>query len=723
MPLLLSTSHHSLLTENSFGNSLIKDSIKFDIEYLSNLISLTDFSFHEFDSIKDYIKSMQEFLRRSQDLQFRNIIKTSDKIFIDAVFKARYCLSLSYLIASDGLASGFEERGVIINKETILNKYPSSKIIIETIGDFAKERKLTPIQNSVISERNSEELQELIKPILMEAPCGEGKTLASLLYSEKLFKHNLINKVIFALPTQITSNNMFIEFNEEYDIPKNWIGIYHSEVLNFLINNKDDENYNPYFEKYENLIYSKPFNISTIDHLLLSLVNGYNYAPRAFGNICNSLVIIDELHYYDSHTLSLIEVLCEILRLLKIPHIIMSATIPSYIKNKFNNEDYLKIQSSGCDLNSIEKNPFNFSYHDKLIYEDDNLSLDFLKIIDENIDKNLGIIVNTVRLSQRLFEDIKKRYPNKQILLYNSQFMKKDRPIKEKLLKYFSNIIYDKSNEEEAKELIKFKFNPNEKFIFIGTQVAEISLNMSFDILVSELAPLDALIQRGGRLHRKMTFNNSKDCDCIQCQKLNDVHKYILHVFETGDYCYPYYTEDDKKEGNIHKYNIINNTREILLKNNKFTFKNSIGMINKVYNSDSFDKENENTKLIFKDKIREDLIFGKNPVFSEENKGELRIQTRNMNIRSIAVLPSCFYYETDYISVRDVITKIYNKNNYKDKFTSGGLSEIMRYMVNVTSKFYYNNKEESVYLGGYCFKIVKLNYTFEKGLYDDDNCS
>jgi len=102
------------------------------------------------------------------------------------------------------------------------------------------------------------------------------------------------------------------------------------------------------------LIYSKPFNISTIDHLLLSLVNGFKYAPRAFGNILNSLIIIDELHYYDQHTIGMVGCLCEILRRLKIPHIIMSATIPAQIKEKFDNE-YQKIQSSGRDNKGNEK--------------------------------------------------------------------------------------------------------------------------------------------------------------------------------------------------------------------------------------------------------------------------------------------------------------------------------------------------------------------------------
>lgn len=397
---------------------------------------------------------------------------------------------------ADGLSSNFEENGIRVNEHDVLDVHPSPKLINDKISKALSGFTLNPIQKYVVEAKQSEDIYELTKPMLLEAPCGEGKTLASLLFSEILFKNDLINKVIFVLPTQVTSNNMFFELNKEYNIPKKWIGLYHSEVLNFLL--KTDDEINPYFEKYKNLIYSKPFNVSTIDHLILSLVNGFKYAPRAFGNILNSLVIIDELHYYDSHTLVLIEVLCEVLRFLKIPHIVMSATIPHFIKNKFDDNEYLKIQSSGCDVNNIEKTPYVFSYHSSTIYDGDDFSEEFYDILKANIDKNIGIIVNTVPQSQDIYNDIKLKFPDVQVLLYNARFMKKDRPIKEKLIKSFSNILYDKYSDEDYELLKEYGFDFNKSFIFIGTQVAEISLNMSFDVMISELAPFDAIIQRGG---------------------------------------------------------------------------------------------------------------------------------------------------------------------------------------------------------------------------------
>ncbi len=705
-------SHHSLLTENSFEGNL-NYSIGFYEDYLINLIQDSEYNLNKFDSMSNYLNFIKNFKVTSHSPKIRGLYNNQ----INLLFKAKYCFLLHYISLADGLSSEFEEYNKTISEELINDVMPSPSVVYDEIKCIDENLVLNPIQELILSIKESDNISDLVKPVLMEAPCGEGKTLASLLFSKVLFKNDLIDKLIFVLPTQVTSNNMYFEFEAEYNIPKSWIGLYHSEVLNFLIKNTD-ESINPYLDKYKNLVYSKQFNISTIDHLLLSLVNGFKHSPKAFGNILNSLVIIDELHYYDSHTLGLIEVLCDVLRFLKIPHIIMSATIPNFIKDKFSGEEYYKIQSSGCDYEGFEKNPFEFLFHDSKIYEEGKFSEEFSSILQENVNNNIGIIVNTVPQSQKIYADIKRLYPEKQVLLYNARFMKKDRPIKEKIIKSFSNILYEKHSEEDLNLLKEYGFDYNEKFIFIGTQVAEISLNMSFDTLISELAPFDALIQRGGRLHRKMTFNNSNDCNCIQCKKLKNNHKFIMHIFETGKYCYPYLTKSNIE--NDYKFNIINNTRKILKKNPRYTFKNSILLMNEVYAENCFE-ENNSIKLEYKNKIKEDIIFGKSPTFSEEDGGQLRIQTRDISVQNISILPAFFEYCGELIFVEDFIHNIYENHNYDNKFTNKGLEKIFECMINVSYSFFKRNSGESFSFGGYTFNVIDLNYKFDIGLFNDEN--
>ncbi len=97
------------------------------------------------------------------------------------------------------------------------------------------DKDLTEIQQKIVKELlNCSDISELVKPLRIEAPCGEGKTLGALLVAKRLLSQNLINKVIFTLPTQVTTNNMVEEFEIEYKIPREWIGVYHSEVMSFF---------------------------------------------------------------------------------------------------------------------------------------------------------------------------------------------------------------------------------------------------------------------------------------------------------------------------------------------------------------------------------------------------------------------------------------------------------------------------------------------------------
>lgn len=714
--LLACISHHSLLTESSFDRLPYLNS--FDEEYLNQLANEFNYKISFTESWITYFERLKKFKRDSQLLKFRN--KWNNQI--DTKFKARYCLMLSYLTASDGIASKIEEENLLNSVDKNLKKwFPSPQDVYQEIIKIEGNKRFTEIQRNVLNELSkSSNIYELSKPLRIEAPCGEGKTLAALLVGKELLMENIINKVIFTLPTQVTSNNMVQEFEEEYGIPKDWIGIYHSEVMGFLVETNDKEqelDFSLSSQKFWNLIYSKPFNISTIDHLLLSLVNGFKFAPRAFGNILNSLIVIDELHYYDSHTVGMIECLCDVLRHLKIPHIIMSATIPNQIKEKFD-EDYKKIQSSGKDNEDNEKNPFIFEYHDTSIDNNEAISEGFLNILDDADDLNIGIIVNTVPKSKKIFTELKQRFPERQILLYNSQFMRKDRPKKEKILRILGKNVFENLKDEEIEFCNKYGFDPNDSFIFIGTQVAEISLNVSFDLILSDLAPLDALIQRGGRLHRKMSFSNNKNCKCPQCDRLNREHIYEFHIFDTGEFCYPYYTKDDDNE---FMKEIIENTRSEIALKPKLTFKNSIEMMNRVYKNENLFSE-FNANISFWEAYKEDLIFGKRPVKNEEDGGQLRIRTRNIEGTVFDVLPQQFEYKNDYIQAEDFIEYLYKNSKFsrKGELNFEGINEITKHMVKISPKQYYklNNGKDRHFEAYKLIKIVCAEYNFENGLVD-----
>lgn len=713
LPLLVCNSHHSLMTNYSWEKVPLLNTDDINLEYLQDYNKKSGYGEIKLTiSWQEYLENLRNFRKNSHRDKFRGKDKSKE---INSCFKAHYCFMLSLITAADGIASSLEARNVDegLFKEEVDKLFPDPKRLSEKISLTININDLTEIQKMVVAKSYSS--IDGYKPLIIEAPCGEGKTLASLLWAKKLFETGKINRVIFTLPTQITSNNMYQEFSTDYGIPKKWVGLYHSELMSFLIDEKEDD-----LEgiKYKNSIYSKPFTISTIDHLLLSLVNGYKFAPRAFGNLQSSLIVIDELHYYDAHTVGMIKCLCTILRDLKIPHIIMSATIPNILKREFSS--YAEIQSNGKDNKGAIKSPYNFVFHKKPLLSDDHqekvatISEEFIELIHKSNEKNIGVIVNTVPKSKCLFKTLRDEFPKMQILLYNSEFMRKDRVIKEKLVKILGKRIDKKLTDKEIRLCEEHGFDPKKPIIFIGTQVAEISLNISFDIILSDLAPLDALFQRGGRLHRKRTYPNSEQCNCKQCKRFEGRHNYELHVFETGEFCYPYYNEVE----DLDMKDVIETTRKIVKENPIFKFRESLDWISEVYsNKEMFEKFNPD--ISFWNVYKEDLIFGGKP--SKDEDGNLRIITREIDVMPFDVLPQSFNYNKELVNPQGFINKIFSNKGFitkNKKLNKKGINEITRHMLKVSNKRYYPVKGKPIYMGDkWLVKTVELDYNFENGLY------
>ena len=99
-------------------------------------------------------------------------------------------------------------------------------------------------------------------------------------------------------------------------------------------------------------------------------------------------------------------------------------------------------------------------------------------------NKKILIVLNTINAAKIVYENLKKEFPNKNCMLLHSQFTLADRKKKEEAFE-------DKNN------------NKNLPDILVATQVVEVSLDIDYDVLITELAPLDSLFQRMGRILRR----------------------------------------------------------------------------------------------------------------------------------------------------------------------------------------------------------------------------
>jgi CRISPR-associated endonuclease/helicase Cas3 len=208
------------------------------------------------------------------------------------------------------------------------------------------------------------------------------------------------------------------------------------------------------------------------------------------GAIASSLVVFDEAHMYrDEFTFSIMRAIMEILYESKIPFVIMTATMPESLeKSLFENiKDYSKI--IGEDVVSSK---LQIKICDEPLYANNEVNIDdeLLGIMKK---KKTLIVLNQVKRAQKIYEEIKKRLGlnENQIVLLHSRFTKKDR----------------ERHENTALSLIPHKENGEVKIpegvgIVVSTQVLEAGIDFSAELLLTEIAPADCLVQRAGRCAR-----------------------------------------------------------------------------------------------------------------------------------------------------------------------------------------------------------------------------
>lgn len=363
--------------------------------------------------------------------------------------------------------------------------------------------------------------------VILEAPMGCGQTEAALMTAEQLAGKQQCAGVFFGLPTQASSNGIFPRVESWVDS----LGQENQEKLSLRLShgkaalNEEfqtlsrnySEGIDPDGEKtkyvYVNEWFSgrkkamlDDFIVGTVDHLLLMALKQKHLMLRHLG-FSKKVVIIDEVHAYDAYMGQYLYMVLQWLGAYRVPTIILSATLPIerrkdlmkyYLKGRgikekdIGNFDFLKTES--YPLLTVSKGSEVESFSD--FQEEKEKKVTLYQLEEENLvdtvkslGKNgavIGIIVNTVGRAQRITKDLLEAFPEEEVHLLHSRFIDTDRIKKE---------------EELLKKIGKNAERPK-RFIVVGTQVIEQSLDIDFDLMISDLCPVDLLIQRIGRLHR-----------------------------------------------------------------------------------------------------------------------------------------------------------------------------------------------------------------------------
>nr|WP_321451040.1 CRISPR-associated helicase Cas3' [uncultured Carboxylicivirga sp.] len=204
-------------------------------------------------------------------------------------------------------------------------------------------------------------------------------------------------------------------------------------------------------------------------------------------------IILDEIHTYSDVTQAIVLKIIEVLKHLGCRIHVGTATMPSILYNRIidilGKDNVLEV---ALDNQELEK----FNRHTIHKIDDWNSANSTISDAIKN-EKKVLVVCNRVKTAQEQYIVLHKQYPEVPILMLHSRFTKGDRNEKEKLL-----LGLDEDNNPTG------DFNTSDKAcIVVSTQVVEVSIDISFDLMVTEAAPLDALAQRFGRVNRKRNEN------------------------------------------------------------------------------------------------------------------------------------------------------------------------------------------------------------------------
>ena len=623
IPVFVVMSHHTQL------HRLIYNSVNKRITYLKNEIIefankriwkfYNDLEFN-YDFVLPLI-SLKNWKELKPTLIFDNFIQQYSKISELGNYKTKAIFSyfFSILQLCDDYSSAHFRKFIEEEdpKEEIYNSVLTN--IEEYIYDLTysqKEFHKIVFNNNIPYSFQKELAAKKEKYNFLFAPCGRGKTEAALWWAYNIKQKYNCDKIIFSLPTQVTCNAMYERFVDEYNFGEKNVGLFHGKsfiALKYRKENQDKFFYDEVDEEtdvksydllrdetFKGNVFFKPITITTIDHIAYSFVHGFNQSDFACGNLQNSIIIFDEVHYYETHTLNVLLRLFFILRKMKIPHLLMTGTAPEFLLKAINKKK--EVYSIVKDDEGLEYQPFTIVKREENILENEDV---FEEIRNDYIDnKKIFIVLNQVEWTQDFYFYLKKYLEENEIepkiVLYHSRFIHKDRVKK----------------EEEMKLLVK-----SSPCIIIATQVIEISLNISSDVMYSQIAPPDAIGQRAGRLNRSGKTHKSNN------------YSYEMKLFNLEKYL-PYPTDIVQKSWENFQEGSI-------------SYKKIKEICDGVYKDTELKKD-----VRYNDYFKKNILFGNKPreIASGDEEGEA-LKIRETNYQTIDVIPQIFESE------------LYQKNN------------------------------------------------------------
>jgi len=326
---------------------------------------------------------------------------------------------------------------------------------------------------------------------ILIAPTGSGKTEAAVGWLKKQLSHSN-GRAYYILPYTASINAMhkrlIKDFSEAEGIDgQQLVGIQHGKLTQYIASLYDEieeQQNTSILKKHEEIkrlreLYTKmiyPIKIAT-PFQLLKFCYGVKGFELGLTELVGAKLIFDEIHAYDEITYAQLLISMKyFIQHLHCQVMVMTATLPAYMMREL--QAVLNVeQPIKADDNLLK----NFDRHRVSVREGDIFEqIDEIKRCYQK-GQRIIVVCNTVHHAQEMYKFVKQKtkIPKSKITLLHSRFHAIDRQKKEKGA-------LDPENQ-----------------ILIGTQAIEVSLDIDYDVMFTEPAPLDALLQRFGRVNRK----------------------------------------------------------------------------------------------------------------------------------------------------------------------------------------------------------------------------
>jgi CRISPR-associated endonuclease/helicase Cas3 len=400
---------------------------------------------------------------------------------------------------------------------------------------------------------------------IIEAPMGLGKTESALSLANRWSTQLGATGLYFALPTRATSNQMLhrirLYLEKQYphsavnlqllqgasalsaefqELKKNQYRQFRPQAVNQDSSDRAGWDGPPSVLAASWFTHRKrgllaPFGVGTVDQALLAALQTRHVFVRLFG-LGGKIVVVDEVHAYDTYMSTLLEQLLRWLSALGTSVILLSATLPNDRRAALlaayadvHDDDAGPVPSAEPSLPTYPRLSWVSAGGSPQVHSlatppgtERELGIDWvpdLLTVDDTGILALGqrlqrllatggcaaVICNTVRRSQQVYEALRPLFPGTAgdgypcLDLFHARYPFEDRDRREKraLLRFGKAGTTVEWDDDSTRTVQR-----PDCAVLVATQVIEQSLDLDFDIMVSDPAPVDLLLQRSGRLQR-----------------------------------------------------------------------------------------------------------------------------------------------------------------------------------------------------------------------------